>query len=103
MSLVFNDCDEQYIGYEQLLILLTQVDNDGNPYINIVDSGDDIDNLQQPLCGEYTGLLSLLKRAIVFDDEGNYAINTATIEGAGICNLRLDFQHTCNSQYLTVI
>lgn len=102
MSLVFNDCDEQYIGYEQILINLIQVDNDGNPYINIVDSTQDIDELNPVTC-EYETLLSLIKRLIVYDDNGDYAISIATIGGAGVCPLNLDFQHICNSQYISLM
>jgi len=103
MSLVFDSCDEQYIGYEQLLILLTQVDNDGNPYINIANSGLNTGDLQDIHCNQEMSLLALIKKAIVYDNDGNLAVNIANLDNATTCNLRLDFEHFCNSQYLTII
>lgn len=103
MSIYVDTCDEQYLSIWQLLRLLIQVDADGNLYINTSDSSFNPDNLQQFHCDEQYSFNAILKQLVIEDSEGNAAVQFCSTDNAGICNLRLDFEHACNSQYLTLI
>lgn len=103
MSLIVNNCNEQYLSIEQLLRLAIYCNEDGNKYLNTCDSGLNPDDLLQLRCSEQYPIKGTLKNAVGEDDNGNPCVFFLTTDNPSICSNMLDFEFCCNSQYLILI
>lgn len=91
MSIYIDTCDEQNISIETLFNLLVHVDADGNPYLNICDSGETPDDLIPAQCGENTHWQTLFRRLISFDADGLPCLRTANIDNSNDFEYVVDY------------
>ena len=79
--LPFVECDTGSLSLDDIFRLITAVSATGDIYIRIVDDGtdpDDLDDLVACNSGAIM-MLDILRGALVINDDGDYALNVATI------------------------
>jgi hypothetical protein len=80
MSIV-QGCDTANLELDDIFRLVSAVDVDGNFYIRVYDDGTDpdtLDDLVECQNGDIT-MLDILRGALVTNDEGEYALNVASL------------------------
>ena len=79
MSIVIT-CDLGDLSLDDIFRLVTAVDAEGNVYIRVYDDGTDPDTLEDLAgCADGIRMLDILRGALVTNDEGEYALNVATL------------------------
>ena len=101
MSL-FIECDTGDLTFDDIIRLVSAVDDDGNIYLRTYDDGTASEDLTDLACVDGFGYLDILRGALVLDDDGEFALNvngaavptfdfllTATGTGLGVATLTL--------------
>ena len=81
MSIVINCAEASSLGLDDIFRLVTAVDDEGNIYIRVYDDGTDPDTLEDLVdcdSGNVT-MLDIFRGALVTNDEGEYALNVASL------------------------
>ena len=76
MSL-FIECDTGDLTFDDIIRLVSAIDDDGNIYIRTYDDGTPSGDLTDLACADGFGFLDILRGALVLDDDGEYALNVS--------------------------
>ena len=100
MSL-FIECDTGDLTFDDIIRLVSAIDDDGNIYLRTYDDGTASEDLTPLACVDGFGYLDILRGALVLDDDGEFALNvsfaftglpfllTSVGTGLGVSKLRL--------------
>lgn len=80
MSIILT-CDSGDLSLDDIFRLVTAVDAEGNIYIRVYDDGTDPDTLDDLIDCDNSSvtMLDILRGALVTNDDGEYALNIATL------------------------
>ena len=81
MSL-FIECDTGDLTFDDIIRLVSAIDDAGNIYLRTYDDGTASDDLTPLACVDGFGYLDILRGALVLNDDGEYALN---VSFAGFC------------------
>ena len=76
MSL-FIECDTGDLTFDDIIRLVSAVDDDGNIYLRTYDDGTASEDLTDLACVDGFGFLDILRGALVLNDDGEYALNVS--------------------------